>query len=177
MILSSNGHFPASFMGMLAYAAAGISSGIAWFLRRKQSSDVRTMACITILEAFLFLDIVFNWRWTLHTAMVHFAIGHARYGQRRVVQTAALAFLGVLCVYVLWATVHKLHGKTGMIVAVWGVLLSLACWCVEIISLHQIDAILYRRVDGWIVIIPVWFTFCLMTAVGVQLPVVNATGL
>jgi hypothetical protein len=53
-------------------------------------------------------------------------------------------------------------------VAVAGAWLSLACWFVEVISLHEVDIVLYYRVCGFMVIALIWLLLGAMTAIGIQ---------
>jgi hypothetical protein len=77
MIVSPREYSPTRVIGMASFGAAGISSGIAWLRAERNSNIARTAGWVTILEAFLFLDIIFDWRWTLHAALIHFALIHA----------------------------------------------------------------------------------------------------
>jgi hypothetical protein len=54
----------------------------------------------------------------------------------------------------------------------WGLLLSLTCWCVEVISLHATDRILYHFAGGLMVVAFLWIVACIMTAVGIQIDAV-----
>jgi hypothetical protein len=47
-----------------------------------------------------------------------------------------------------------------------GGILSLCCWCVEVISLHSVDSLLYRSVDGVMVVRLAWATCSLMVGFG-----------
>jgi hypothetical protein len=172
MILSPNWYSQTSVTGMVSFATAGISSGIAWCRGRRSADVARLAAWITIFEVFLFLDIVFDWRWKLHAHLMQFAIDHARYGQRRIVQTAALVLLAAFTITCVTAVARKLRSNTGAMIAASGAFLSLVCWLVEVISLHEVDIILYHKIGGFMMIASIWLVLGVMTAVGIQVSTV-----
>jgi hypothetical protein len=168
MIVSLNGHFPTSVAGMMAFAAAGTSSAVAWLRGRSDANVERIAAWVTFLEVFLFFDIVFKWRWMLHAAFIRLAMDHAEYERRRVVQVAALVVLSAILLGFGTFTARKLRDKISVTFALWSASLSLACWCVEVISLHYVDAVLYHRIAGVMVIVPIWLLLGFTTAISIQ---------
>jgi hypothetical protein len=53
--------------------------------------------------------------------------------------------------------------------AVSGSLLSVVVWCVEVVSLHAVDHILYHLIGKWMVVSALWILACSMTSIGILL--------
>jgi len=46
-------------------------------------------------------------------------------------------------------------------------LLSVVVWCVEVVSLHAVDHILYHSIGKWMVVSALWILACFMTSIGI----------
>ena len=158
---------PTRFIGLNAYVFAAACCGIAWVRGSGASRQSRLAASLMVLEAGLVLDMVFSIRWQVHDLLEAQAVRGNLYAQRAGPQLAALGFLSVAAAAGMVLAFMRLRGRTGAIVASWGAILSLSCWCAEVISLHATDTALYRTVDG-IMIVSLWWLACsLMTGLGV----------
>jgi hypothetical protein len=158
---------PTQLIGLSAYLFAAISCGIAW-VRSRRTPRLRGLASLlAALEAGLFLDMVFSFRWHLHDLLEGQAIRENLYAQRVGPQLAALGLLAVAAAVGMGLVLQRLCGRTGAIVATCGAILSLSCWCAEVISLHATDAVFYYNVDGIMVVSLCWVAFSLMTGVGI----------
>ncbi len=78
-----------------------------------------------------------------------------------------VTFLLAILFVSLYFSLRLFRAKPGALLAVSGALLSLITWCIEVVSLHQIDAVLYHQVWGFMVVSFVWIAGCLMTSVGI----------
>jgi hypothetical protein len=52
-------------------------------------------------------------------------------------------------------------------VAICGAILSLSCWCAEVISLHAVDAIFHATINGIMLVSLIWVAGSLMTGLGI----------
>jgi hypothetical protein len=152
---------------MTSYLLALVSCGIAWVRGRKAPFRWRLAAVLAILEAALFVDIVFNGRWLLHEVLENEAIEKNLYVHRGAPQLVALGFLGVAVAAGMGLALWRLRGRAGASLATCGAILSLSCWCVEVISLHATDAAFQYMVDGVMLVSVGWAVCCLMTSVGI----------
>jgi hypothetical protein len=98
------------------------------------------------------------------------------YEIRRSPQLIAMAILAVLLLVGLISALRILRGRTGALLAVSGVLLSLVLWCTEVVSLHAVDHVLYHLLGPWMVVSLVWVFAGLMTSVGILMDARQANG-
>jgi hypothetical protein len=167
MIANGEWLTPTRASGIAAYGVAATSCGIVW-ARAKGSRSVRKIAAwLTAIESALLLDMSVNGRWKLHQLFVNIAQNQHEYGQRRLPQMILITFLLAILFASLYLSLRLLRGKPGALLAISGALLSLITWCIEVVSLHQVDAVLYRQVWGGMVVSFVWIAGCLMTSVGI----------
>jgi len=158
---------PTRIVGLSSNLFALLSCGIAR-VRGGGAPHGRWLASVlAALEAALFLDMVFDGRWLLHDLLDSEAIASNLYAFRGGPQVAALGLLGGVVVAGIVFTRRRLLGRTGAYLAVCGGILSLSCWCVEVISLHAVDAVLYHIVDEVKVVGFVWIACSLMTSAGI----------
>ena len=158
---------PTRIIGMNAYFITAVSCAIAW-ARYRGSPRLRRLAWVlAVLEAGLFLDMVFSVRWQLHDLLEGEAIRENLYADRFGPQLAALSILGATATAGIGLTWLHLRGRAGAIIAVWGAVLSLSCWCAEVISLHAIDAAFYHTIDGVMLVSLCWVACSLMTSLGI----------
>jgi hypothetical protein len=155
--------------GIAAYSLAAASSAVAWIRARDNPKTARFAAFLTIAEVALLFDIIFDWRWALHSFMLRQSMERNIYVYRRVPQTIILFILTAVVLFGFGFIKRQLHGRNGALIATWGLLLSISCWCVEIISLHATDLILYHFAGGVMIVAFLWIVACIMTAVGIQL--------
>jgi hypothetical protein len=128
---------------------------------------LKIAALLTIVEGALLLDMIANGRWMLHQLFIGFAQRRHEYDFRRLPQTIVVAVLvGILLAGLLW-TVRVFRARIGVLLAVSGVMLSVISWCVEVVSLHAVDAILYRPVGSLMVVSFVWILASLLTSFGI----------
>jgi hypothetical protein len=133
---------PTQFIGLSAYLFAATSCGIAWGRSRRTSRH-------------------------LHDVLEGEAIRENLYGQRVGPQLAALGLLGVAAAAGMGLAFQYLRGRTGATMAVCGTILSLSCWCAEVISLHATDFVFFYTVDGVMLVSLCWVSCSLMTGLGI----------
>jgi hypothetical protein len=161
-------------VGLLAYGTATICCGIAWMRGKSRRQDGRLRVLLMLIEGLLLLDIAFNWRWMLHQLVVDFAQRRHEYGLRKELQFIAVVVLAGLLLLALLAVRRFFRGR-GTALAVSGVVLSLALWCTEVISLHEVDHVLYHRLGPMMAVSLLWIVACLMTSIGMLLVSRHAT--
>jgi hypothetical protein len=166
MITSGEWLTPTRAIGLLAYGTAAACCAIAW-IRTKARPDVSHLAAaFTLIESVLLLDMVFNLRWKLHQFLMDIAMQKHEYGLRRLPQAIIVVLLGGLLLFGLIAARRLFRDRAWFRLAVSGVLLSVILWCVEVVSLHAVDHILYYSVGNWMVVSALWVLACLMTSIG-----------
>ena len=120
-----------------------------------------------MLEAALFLDAVFNWRWILHEFLAKTAVANGVYGQRSLPQVLGLLALSGMASYALTFACRRLRGRPGAILAIFGGVFSAALWLVEVISLHATDIALQAQFGPVMVVAVVWVLTSAATAIGI----------
>lgn len=162
MIASGDWFNPTRATGMAAYGAALVCCTIAW-VRTKGRLALGLMG----IEGVLLLDIAFNWRWMLHGLVGGYAQSHHEYEQRRLPQVIALVILAGILLIGLITVLRMFRKRVGALLAVSGALLSLVTWCVEVVSLHAVDHVLYHSIGSVMVVSALWILACVMTSVGI----------
>jgi hypothetical protein len=158
---------PQRIMGLTPSVFALGSCAVAWARGREAPRRRRLAAALTVLEAGLLLDMVFNARWLLHDLLAGVAKVNNLYFRRAGPQHVALALLGSAVVAAMGLALWIFRGRPGASFAACSGLLSFCCWCVEVISLHGVDSLLYHRVDGVMIVSLAWASCSLMTGVGI----------
>jgi hypothetical protein len=153
--------------GLVAYATAAVCCAIRWIKPKRGTS--RLAAVLLFIEVALLLDMAFNWRWKLHQALMDLAQREHEYGQRRLPQTIVLLLLVCLLLYGVYRCWRSFRHRGTTLLAVCGTLLSLVLWCTEVISLHQVDHVLYFSVGGVMAVSLLWVLACGMTSIGILL--------
>jgi hypothetical protein len=156
---------PTQAIGLLAYGTAATCCAIAW-IRTKERQASQLAAAFTLIESALLLDMAFNLRWRLHSFFMDFAMQKHEYDVRRLPQEIVLTILGGLLIFGLLAARRLFRDRVGARLAVSGILLSVILWCVEVVSLHAVDHILYHVIGKWMVVSALWILACLTTSIG-----------
>ncbi|MBJ6122756.1 hypothetical protein [Sphingomonas mollis] len=135
--------------GLTGFALAAI---FCWRAAGRQRGPWRLLA---IFYAVLCGEIVAGIRHTLLRTMGGiFGLG-SYYMDRRPVQLAALAILIGLAVWLAWRTMRTAARRPGARPARIVALVAAGLFAAEIVSLHQVDAVMYRRIGpvmliGWL---------------------------
>ena len=158
---------PVRASGMAAYLVAAALCGVAWVRARRDKQIARLTVILGILNMALFFDIVFDWRWKLHDLLEGQAMANHWYNQRHWPQAGSLTVLGVLLLVGMGAAGRRFSSKPGVVLAIWGALLSIGAWSTEVISLHAMDAVLYHRIGPLMTVNFVWMLACTMTSIGI----------
>jgi hypothetical protein len=167
MITSQEWLNPTRAIGLVAYGTAVTCCGVAW-VRTKARRASQLAAVLMFIDSALLLDMAFNWRWKLHQLFMDLAQRAHEYAVRRPPQVIVLVVLIVLLLLALRAVRRFFRGR-GIVLAVSGVVLSLVLWCIEVISLHQVDHVLYHRLGPIMAVSLLWIVACLMTSIGMLL--------
>jgi hypothetical protein len=116
---------------------------------------------LAVFHAALFLEVLLGLRHQIHALAGRGLMAEALYGERRPMQIALLAGLLVAGVLILWfaGRQKRLPAKVGILSS--GMLAAL--FVVETISLHAIDAVLYRRIGPLMIIGFIWAALCAIT--------------
>jgi hypothetical protein len=166
---------PTRASGLVAYGAAVACCAFTWIKARGGGRPWQLPAVLTVIEVGLLLDIAFNWRWMLHSLLANLAQSENEYGTRRLPQLIVLILLGGLLFLVLRTAKRSYQNRLGALLAVAGVVLSFALWCIEVVSLHAADHVLYHSLGPFMTISFLWIPACLMTSIGMLLHSRQAT--
>ena len=168
MIPSGDWLTPTRFSGIAAYGLASACCGVAWAKTRTRSRSIsRIAAWLAAIEILLLLDILTNFRWMLHGFFADFAARHHEYDSRRPPQAILDALLVVLLAVGIGYARRRFRITVGLSMAVCGAMISTITWCVEIVSLHQVDTILYRPIGRWMAISLIWASASAITSAGI----------
>jgi hypothetical protein len=146
MITSAEWFNPTKVSGLVAYGTAVTCCAVAWVTTRAMRGP--RLAMLTLLESFLLLDIAFSWRLHVHDFLEHIAQRHNEYASRRLPQVVTLCLLLGLLLLSLLAVWRLVRSSVGARLTISGLLLSLALWWTEVISLHQVDHAFYYRLGN-----------------------------
>jgi hypothetical protein len=119
------------------------------------------------MESLLLVDMVLNVRWILHDMFATAAQRRHEYDLRHLPQLLFVATLAGILLAGLISTVRLYKARLGAVLAVSGALLSLVAWCIEVVSLHQVDAILYYQIGNFMAVSLIWVLASLLTSVGI----------
>ncbi len=158
---------PTRLIGLTAYLFALASCVLAWAGGHGTAHQRRLAAVIGVLEAALLADMVLNGRWLLHDLLENESMKRNIYADRAGPQLATLIFLGVAALAGVGLVLRNLRNRAGAALAACGAILSVTCWCVEVVSLHSVDLVLYREAYGVKLVGLVWAACSLMTGVGI----------
>lgn len=164
MISNGDSITPTRAVGLFAYGLATVCCLVA-SARISGRAPRRVAAWMSAIEALLLLDIIFDLRWHLHDWLGSLAQSHQSYQLRRFPQLVVdLSLLAILLYGV--SMLLRVGQRGGVVLALAGVMLSIATWCFEVVSLHQLDAVLYSKIGPFMVVSALWAFAALATSVG-----------
>lgn len=158
---------PTRIVGLTAYLFAFVSCVIGWRGGRGAPDRRRLAAFLAVVDAMLLVDLAFNGRWLLHDWLENEAIAHGEYLQRFGPQVAALGFSSFGLAAGIRLAIVRFKGRPGAFLAVCGGIVSFWCWCIEVISEHKVDAVMYYQIKGVMLVSLIWIAASLMTGVGI----------
>jgi hypothetical protein len=158
---------PTRLIGLAAYFFSAMMCGCTWIRSLGTPRPLRLGAVLAMLNACLFFDILLDGRWRLHDLLEGEAIARSLYIQRTIPQIAALVLLGIVMAFGMVRALVRYRGRAGATMAVCGAVLSLGCWCAEVISLHTVDAVFYCTVKGVMLVSMSWIISSLMMGLGI----------
>ena len=167
MIFLSGWLNPTRIIGLTAYLFALAMCVLAWAGGHGTAHQRRLAAVIGVLEAALLLDMALNGRWLLHDLLENESMTRNLYAERAGPQLTTLIFLGVAALAGVGLLLRRFRNRAGAALAACGAILSLSCWCVEVVSLHSVDLVLYREIYGVKPVSLVWTACSLMTGAGI----------
>jgi hypothetical protein len=154
-------------VGLAAYATSlSLCAGRLW----KSRTDSRTgkvFGVLTILQLALLLDIAFDWRWKLHAFFMGQATAHGVYELRRSPQLLALWVLAGISAFCCVSIASKFRHRSGAAIAVTGTMLSIMLRGAELLSYHNLDAVLYRSIWKIMLVGVLWLGLTAFTCLGV----------
>jgi hypothetical protein len=153
--------------GEASHAIPVLASAYSGWMQRREMRSRRYLRWVGVVQFLLLLDIVFDWRWTLHDLLAGDAKAHKVYTERRPYQVIVLELLAaaLLCgaAYVLF----RMRRRPGAGLSVTGTLLSVGLWCEEVVSYHYADKVMYAGIGPLMVVAYLWIGLCFMTTAGI----------
>jgi len=160
---------PTRLTGLAAYTASLLACTWRWVTYRERDVSRRLYAVLAGVQLCLLLDMAFDWRWKLHDLGVRVTTGLGVYGLRKTPQLLALAVLFLTLALFSILIFSKFRRRFGVALALTSTLLSVGIWCVECVSLHYLDEVLYRVVGVGMMVSLVWAGLSLVTCLGIWL--------
>jgi len=168
MIWAFDGLSVTRVVGLAAYASAVAACAWRWWRdRRKHWKGSGVFGLLAAVQFVLLLDIAFNLRWKLHEFFMQEAMDHGVYGLRRPPQLLALWMLIAISALCCALIVSRFRRRPGAAIAVAGTLLSVALRCAEVLSYHNLDAVLYVQIGKVMLVSILWMALTLLTCLGV----------
>ena len=153
-------------------AVAGIcfaACAAEWANRRSKKLPHRTFAALAAVQFGLLLDMAFSWRWKLHESLMQKSVALGLYEQRRLPQLLAVSLIALVAAAASGWALYRCRRQPGIAMALTGTLLLMGLWCCECVSLHYLDAILYRMVGGVMLVNLLRFGLVLIVCCGAWL--------
>lgn len=127
------------------------------------------LVSITLLQLALLVDMLFNLRWILHNRLKGVFWAHQWYDSRVGPQHLALLLVAVAASIGVWLLLRSLRGRRGAQLAWCGMVLWIATWFAQVISLHSMDVFLHKSMAHVTVRDVVWIVSTIMISCGVLL--------
>lgn len=166
MTLDHEWFSPTRATGIVADSASFLACGWGWWSSLKRFVAYKPFALLTIVQFYLVLDMVFNWRWILHGLGAQIATGLGLYSLRRSPQLLALILIFLLVVFISTSILYRFRSRIGLGLAAIGTFLSFELCCCETISYHYVDLVLYHFVGRIMMVALLWVSFALITCLG-----------
>jgi len=140
---------PTQWTGVVVFGCAALLCA-----RAASISKVGAWGWIAVISFFCLLETVFGWRHRLHDFVISIIAPHGWYPSRRPFQALLLAILLVLFGLVASSLLKLWRKDRKAAVAAFSCLSALCLFLSEAISLHAVDAMLYRPIGpvlaiGW----------------------------
>lgn len=146
-------------------AAFGVAALLAWVAARGSRREATAWRAIAVANGLLVIEMVANLRHRLHGMVARLFEMEGFYGARRGPQALMLVLLaaGVAAIAVSLVGRMRRAGGPARIAALL-TMLTLALFGAEIISLHQVDRLLYARIGPMMTIAWSWLALGFGTA-------------
>jgi hypothetical protein len=159
-------------VGLATYAGAAVACAWRWRNSHRSGTAFGVLAAAQVL---LLVDIAFNLRWKLHEFFMQAAMARGLYGERRSPQLFILILLIAAAIAGCVLILRRFHRRLGAAIAVASTLLSMALRCAEVLSYHNLDAILYHPVGKIMLVSVLWIGLTLLTCFGVWIDARSAS--
>jgi hypothetical protein len=165
-------------IGLLCCLVALAACIAACFVARSRSRQVPpgwpVLVSLTVLQFALLVDMLFSLRWLLHNELASEFMAHHLYERRVGPQHLALVLVAAAALIGIWFLVKSLRGRRGAQLASCGMILWIATWFTEVISLHAMDVFLHKSVAHVNLRDVLWIVSTILISYGVLLDVRRA---
>jgi hypothetical protein len=154
-MLDTIGTNPTQLIGILAFGAASITCFLS--SRRPGYPDVRAWKLLGFIHLLFTIEILVGFRHQVHNLVVSILIEYGDYNQRSSVQEI-LILLSVLIFLTLIATIFVFFRprEWSTIFAVSSTIVVIPLFAIETVSLHAVDAVLYRPIASVMIVGWIW---------------------
>ncbi|HEY9063757.1 MAG TPA: hypothetical protein VIO33_02145 [Burkholderiaceae bacterium] len=147
-------HNPTQLAGFTSFFAAAIAAGLAARFASNPATR-RHWGWIAAIQLMLAAEVMLDLRYLAHDAIDRTLSAFGVYESRRPIQLVLLAIVALLAGWLVvrrWAAAYESQYARAAEFATFAALLDFA---VETVSLHQVDAVLYRSIgpvllNGWL---------------------------
>jgi hypothetical protein len=160
---------PTRTAGLTAYTASLLACMWRWAKCREVDASRGLYAMLALVQFCLLLDMAFNWRWKLHDLGVGVATKLGVYDLRRTPQLLVLMALALVLALLSALIFYRFRRRIGAALALTGTTLSVGLWCLECVSLHAVDGVLYSMIGMLMTVTLAWIFLALVTCLGVWL--------
>jgi len=160
-------------IGMVCCLIAVTACIIAWFRARSGRQEFPSgwpvIESLTVLQIALSVDMLFSFRWLLHNELAGEFMVHHLYERRAGPQRISLLLVAAAASTAIWFLLKSLRGRRGAQLASSGMILWIATWFTEVISLHAMDVFLHHSFAHVNVRDAIWILSTIMISYGVLL--------
>lgn len=174
MTLISSKHAIGVLCCLIAFAACIAACIIAWSRRREFPPSWPVLVSLTVVQSALLVDMLFSLRWLLHNKLASEFMVHHLYERRVGPQHFALFLVAAAASTGIWLLLKSLRGRRGAQLASCGMILWIATWFTEVISLHSMDVFLHRSLAHVNIRDALWIVSSILISYGVLLDVRRA---
>lgn len=148
--------------GLIGFGATALLCARATWCQRPARN---LWLALSIFYSLIFVDVVAQLRHLVRVEIVVTLKALGVYGDRRIAQMALLIGLGLIAAFFSLRLLIRMRGLTASArIAFVGAMLVLSLYVLELISLHAIDALLYRQTGPMLLIGWLWLASSAISA-------------
>jgi hypothetical protein len=144
-------------VGVLAFAAASVACFVSG--RSAELQDARIWKLLAVLNSLFLVDICLGFRYRFHDFIVAIMIEEQRYSQRNSAQAIIILFSSLIVLTLAGTIFVQLRPIRCSAIVAMSLTTGVALlFTLETISLHAVDAVLYRPIASVLIVGWIWAT-------------------